>query len=193
MIQIEHLHKKFDHKILFDDFSYTFKENGIIAIKGKSGVGKTTLLRMIAHLDKKYSGNILNVPEKISFVFQEDCLLPNCNALENVALVLGNDKKAFEIAEKWLIKMEMEQDLYTYPKAMSKGMKQRVSIARALAYDAPVILLDEPFNGIDTKRCYAIMDLLKDCSKTKLCMIITHHEEYLQYLNCECIEIESAL
>ena len=95
MIRLKNITKKFGKKVIFKDFSLDIGNSGIYALKGASGCGKTTLLRMIAGLDRKYSGDIkLENISKISYVFQEPRLLPDSNALENVMLVLGKDDKA---------------------------------------------------------------------------------------------------
>ena len=187
---ISDLSKKFGKKTVFDSFSLKIEDKGITALWGESGCGKTTLLRMIAGLDKKYSGEIEyeNI-KKISYVFQETRLLNNLPALENVSLTLGNNEETKETAKKWLIKMGLENDLYTYPDEMSGGMKQRVSIARALAFDGDILLLDEAFNGIDPERTQAIMDMIIEYSKNKPCIVVTHNKEQLDYLGCKVIEL----
>ena len=121
-------------------------------------------------------------------------MLNASTALENVALVLKNTKekntkKAEEKAASILTKMGLGNDLYTYPEELSGGMKQRVSIARAFAYNGDVLLLDEPFNGLDEERVGSIMDMIKEYSKEKLCIIVSHNTEHLDYLGCEIIRI----
>lgn len=187
---ISNLSKKFGKKIIFDNLSLNIEDKGIYALWGESGCGKTTLLRIIAGLDKKYSGKVEyeNI-KKISYVFQEPRLLYNSSAFENVALPLGNDEKAKETAELWLRKVGLESDIYTYPDEMSGGMKQRVAIARAMAFDGDILLLDEAFNGIDSERTKAIMDLVIEYSKTKPCIVVTHNEKHLEYMNCKVINL----
>lgn len=187
---ISNLSKKFGKKIIFDNFSLNIDNNGIYALWGESGCGKTTLLRIIAGLDKKYSGKIEygNI-KKISYVFQEPRLLYNLSACENVAIPLGNDNAAKEKAELWLKKMGLENDIYTYPDEMSGGMKQRVAIARALAFDGDILLLDEAFNGIDPQRTKSIMDMVIEYSKNKPCIVVTHNIEHLEYLKCKVINL----
>ena len=190
MIEINNLSKKFGKKIIFDNLSISIDEKGITAIRGASGCGKTTLLRIIAGLDKKYSGKVtFEKTKKISYVFQEPRLLDHSTALENVALPLGNTEEAKKAAKEWLIRLGLENDINTYPKEMSGGMKQRVSIARAFAYNGDIMLLDEPLNGIDKDRCIAIMDMILEYSKNKPCIIVTHHQEQLDYLNCKIIDL----
>lgn len=189
-MKITNLSKKFGKKILFDKFSLEIAECGILAIKGNSGCGKTTLMRIIAGLDKKYTGKIEygNI-KKISYVFQEPRLLPGCTALENVALPLGDTEEAKETAKMWLTKLGLEEDLDTYPDELSGGMKMRVAIARAFAYDGDLLLLDEAFNGIDADRTNAIMDMVIEYSNKKPCIVITHNQDQLDYLKCKIVNI----
>lgn len=189
-MKLINLSKKFGRKKLFENLSFDLPENGIVAISGESGCGKTTLLRMIAGLDKKYSGKIeYGSVKKISYVFQEPRLLPNSTALENVALPLGNTAEAKNTAKVWLEKVGLENDLDTYPDELSGGMKMRVAIARALAYDGDLLILDEAFNGIDAERAKKVMDLVLDYAKEKPCIVVTHNQEHLDHLQCDIIKI----
>jgi len=190
MIRLKNVSKKFGKKVIFKDFSLDIGNSGIYAVKGSSGCGKTTLLRMIAGLDKKYSGDIeLENIGKISYVFQEPRLLPNSDALENVTLVLGNDSVASKKAKEMLSKMGLENDLHTYPDQMSGGMKMRTAIARALCYDGDLLLLDEAFNGIDSERTKSIMDMIIEYAKERPVLFVTHNDEQVEYMGCKIIEI----
>ncbi len=190
MIKLKNISKKFGKKIIFKDFSLDIGDTGIYAIKGASGCGKTTLLRMISGLDRKYSGDIeFENVSKISYVFQETRLLPDSDALENVMLVLGKSEDAEKKAAEMLFKMGLENDLHTYPAEMSGGMKMRVAIARALVYDGDLLLLDEAFNGIDSERTKSIMDMIVEYAKTKSVIFVTHNDEQIEYMDCKIIEI----
>ncbi len=187
---ISNLSKKFGKKTIFDNFSVEIADKGIYALWGKSGCGKTTLLRIISGLDKRYSGKIeYGDIKKISYVFQEPRLLNTSTALENVALPLGNTEQARESAKYRLTQMGLESEINTYPDELSGGMKQRVAIARALAYDGDILLLDEAFNGIDEKMTKSIMDIVIEYSKNKPCIVVSHNKEHLDYLGCKIIEL----
>ncbi len=156
MIEIRNLRKSYKSTVLYDDFSISFEENRISGIIGASGCGKTTLLRVMAGLEPYEAGTVsgMNAGDGISFVFQEDRLLPWLNVYKNIELVL-RAKMSAEEAEKRitevleLLDMKKAKDLM--PSELSGGMQRRVAIGRALAFDSDVLLLDEPFKGLDDK------------------------------------------
>ncbi len=142
------------------DVSFKMYDGEFIAILGPSGCGKSTLLRIIAGLEKPTSGQILfmnkpieGISPRIAMVFQSPALLPWLTALENVSLVLearGMDKKtSMEIARRYLSLVGLAGFENSYPRELSGGMKQRVSIARALAVSPQLLLLDEAFSQLD--------------------------------------------
>ena len=152
MMIIENLTKQFGNQTLYTGLNLSFSESSLNILTGPSGCGKTTLLRIIAGLDKDYTGTLKNIPMPISYVFQEDRLIPWLNVEENIHFVLKNvmDKEAMTaITEHILHKVQLYEDRHKLPKALSGGMQRRTSIARAFAYPSRLLLLDEPFNGLD--------------------------------------------
>lgn len=144
MIEFEHVQAGYPGKKIFNDLSLVFPQKGAIALMGPSGYGKTTLLRLAAGLIKPESGRIKGLEgKKISFLFQEDRLLPWLTAQKNVALASDEEKAAC-----WLEQMEIE-NAAQYPREMSGGMQRRVALARAMAFGGDILLLDEPFKGLD--------------------------------------------
>ena len=130
--------------------SFTLPGRGAIQVFGPSGCGKTLLLRILAGLNRPYSGRIEGLDNlRVSMVFQEDRLLPWCTALENVRCVLKAGEGSEELAYSWLSRMELSDDSQSYPNELSGGMQRRLALARALAYGGDLLLLDEPFNGLD--------------------------------------------
>ena len=128
--------------------SVTLPDKGVVAVLGPSGSGKSTLLKLLAGLLVPKEGKVLGLErKKIAMVFQEDRLLPWYTALENVTLVCKNRERAAEMLEQ----VELLQHLSVYPDALSGGMQRRVAIARALAFGGDVLLLDEPFQGLDAE------------------------------------------
>jgi NitT/TauT family transport system ATP-binding protein len=167
-VRIEHLSFSYGKTPLFRDFSLVLGKENPLAILGPSGCGKTTLLRLIAGLLQPDSGEIRFSAQQntgasgCSIVFQEPRLFPWLPALENVALPLkqriGSDA-AKERAERFLHLVGLEKRLTAYPAELSGGEKQRVSIARAFAFPASLILMDEPFQSLDIPRRIEMMDL----------------------------------
>ena len=191
-IEIKNLKKSFDGKVIFDDFSYSFPDNGVFALIGPSGVGKTTLLRIISGLDSDFSGEILYDEKLFSFAFQEYRLFPGLNALDNV--VFANFDKKTEAEEKMCssILFELgfsEEDLLLLPGELSGGMKQRVSLARAFVNSSKTLLLDEPTKELDPSNAIKVLDRIKAEGRSRLVIVVTHSQEDVEYLGATRIEI----
>lgn len=168
-VLFDKVRKTFDGKQVFSDFSYTLSLQGITALMGPSGCGKTTLLRLLCGLESPDSGTISGAPETYTFLFQENRLLPWASALENVALVSD-----IETAKNILRKVGLAQELQTLPSSLSGGMQRRVALARALAHKSPVLLLDEPFKGLDADLCREMIALLRQEAQTRPILLVTH-------------------
>lgn len=131
-------------KAVLSGLDLTLPECGSVALMAPSGFGKTTLLRTLAGLTPLLSGQITGLSgRKTAFLFQEDRLLPWLTARQNAALAGSADA-----ADAWLAKMEIEQP-DQFPREMSGGMQRRVALARALTLGGDMLLLDEPFKGLD--------------------------------------------
>lgn len=147
-ICFENICKKYAQMQVYENFSLEIESGKITCLLGESGCGKTTLLNMLASLIP-YEGNIRNVPERISYIFQEERLLPNLTVYENIRYVLGKRADRTAIMDI-LEKVELAEKADAYPAELSGGQAQRVSIARAFAYPSELILMDEPFSSLDT-------------------------------------------
>lgn len=150
-MKIENLDKTFGSNSVMKGFSLDVKPHGITCLIGPSGCGKTTLLNIIAGTLNPDAGTIIRDSDengRTSYLFQEPRLLPWLTALENVAVVLEGDASA---ARNMLNEVGLEDSLEKYPNELSGGMKQRVSMARAFLYPSRLLLMDEPFQNLDTK------------------------------------------
>lgn len=172
-ICLDHVSMAFGEKTLFTDLTLTFSSPGQYALLGPSGRGKTTLLRLIAGLERPVSGRITGPQDaRISFCFQEDRLLPWKTVLENVALACGDA----EAARRWIARVGLSGEENSYPASLSGGMKRRASLARALSYDAPILLMDEPFRALDDVTHAKMLALVHEAAKDKLLILVTHDE-----------------
>jgi len=176
MIKFDDVSLRFGKNTVIDRLSYEFEDGKVTAILGESGIGKTTLLNLIAGLNKPSEGELIREYGRLSYIFQEPRLFPWLNALENVATV--SDEKT---AKEMLSLMGLSDALGKYPAELSGGMKQRVSIARALAYDPDVILMDEPFASLDKERRGTVSDALFEMIRGRTAIIVTHDMSDTKY------------
>lgn len=173
MIEIKNISKTFDKQIL-NGFSFQFRQPETFCFFGPSGCGKTTLMNLIAGLIQPDEGSITGLEDKqISYVFQEDRLLPWISARQNILAV--NDDEG--LCDYLLQTAGLFEDSFKFPNEMSGGMRQRISILRALAFDGDVFLMDEPFKGLDKKNKNNIIQLIKKQTQGKYCFLITHDKE----------------
>lgn len=177
MIELVNVSKKYANTPVYENFSLEIEEGKITCLLGASGCGKTTLLNMLAGLTP-YEGRIGNVPERISYIFQEERLLPNLTVKQNVALVLGKNADGKKISEM-LEKVELSGKEDAYPAELSGGQAQRVSIARAFAYPSGLILMDEPFSSLDTALKIRLIDVFCRLwqEEKRTAVFVTHDAE----------------
>lgn len=179
-IILKNISKSFEDKTVVQDLNFTFPERGIVVITGRSGVGKTTLLKMILGLVSPDEGEITGNNQKFSVVFQENRLVPTLNTLENILYVTGKQKKEMAIKMLECVGLAGEED--TIPENLSGGMARRVALARALCVEGTLIL-DEPFKEIDVQTKQNIIPLIEQRSKNDLVVMVTHNQEEIDLLN----------
>jgi NitT/TauT family transport system ATP-binding protein len=174
-------------KTVLDDVSLHIPAGKTTVIMGPSGCGKTTLLRLMSGLIEPISGNVTRETDSISYLFQDPALLPWLTAVENVNLVLSDTKQTLTKAREWLTRIGLEGEANTYPSALSGGMRQRVALARALSTDAELLLLDEPFRGMDEELHAKMRDLIRTCRQGKTTVIVTHDAQDAEIADCRIV------
>lgn len=180
-IEIKNLYKSYGDLIICQDFNITLEEKKITGILGPSGCGKTTLLNIIAGLEEYQRGSIKGLEGKtFSYIFQEDRLLPWSTVKENIRFVLDSiydEEMAEKVANQYIDMVGLKEYANYYPRQLSGGMKQRVAIARAFAYPADILLMDEPFKGLDLElKTGLIQSFLKLWNQDKRTVIFVTHD-----------------
>ena len=181
-IVITSLYKNFGEKQIFENLNISFKAGSRTAIMAKSGRGKSTLVKMIAGIDKQFEGDISGAPENIAMVFQEDRLCESFSAGLNISLSGNADESEINSI---LEQFDMSGEIKTKVINLSGGMKRKVAIARALLADSELLILDEPFTGLDTNSKEKVAKTILDYSKDKTVIIITHNNDEAKLLHAE--------
>ena len=192
MIELKDLSFSYGEKEVLKNLSYTFPDRGIFAVMGGSGEGKTTLLRLLATLEKPCSGEITSTHKKIAIAFQEPRLLPWLNAENNLKFVLSKEKIANGTARSLLREFELSECAKQLPSELSGGLNQRLSLARALAADADLLLLDEPFSALDAALKERVAELVKNANKDGLTLVITHDLQDAALLGAKVLTLKNA-
>lgn len=174
MLTLHNVTRRYGDKTVLEGLTYTFPKRGIVALMGPSGCGKTTLLRLLAGLDRPDGGEVQGDYTKAAVSFQEPRLLPWLNCEENINIVLSKGNKGPELVSKILEELELSEVKNALPKALSGGMKQRLSLARALAFGGDLLLLDEPFSALDEALKARIAPLIRAANPNGLTVLITH-------------------
>lgn len=181
--EVKNINKSYNNLKILEDVSIDFEEYKTTCILGESGVGKTTLLNIISGITDKDSGEIIGFQnEDSSFVFQEDRLIKWKNVKDNISFVLEKkmEKKKIEATiDKYLKIVNLEEYKYYYPKELSGGMRQRISILRAFVYPSNLLIMDEPFKSLDINNKQILIELFKKLRtvEKKTCILVTHDIE----------------
>lgn len=189
MIALQNVHFSYDGTAVLQGIDWQLPPSGIVCLRGASGCGKTTLLRLLAGLERPSSGRVVGLDDKrVSVCFQEDRLLPWCTALENVTLACGDAERAREL----LCQFGLADCLDSRPAQMSGGQQRRVALARALSVDADLLLLDEPFTGMDATTWGLVVPTIEAFAATHTVVLVTHIAAEAEALSAAVLELGSA-
>ncbi|MBQ6896972.1 MAG: amino acid ABC transporter ATP-binding protein [Oscillospiraceae bacterium] len=211
MLKVTNLYKSFGEQTVLNDISFELASGEIMCLRGKSGAGKTTLIRCICNLDKADSGTISindieslenGKPNKayqntVGMVSQGLDLFPNLNVMDNITLApvsrkLMTKEEAEKNAQALLDSLEIGDKAKSYPSRLSGGEKQRVAVARACILSPSVLFFDEPTSALDIKATREVANLIEDIASRGISVvIITHDESFCDMLGARQIVIES--
>lgn len=180
-ITLDRVSRSFDGREVLHNVSLSLSGGGAVCFFGPSGCGKTTLLRLICGLDQPDGGRV-GIPRGLRFSchFQEDRLLPWYTAAENLRLA-GAEPGL------WLRKVQLEDAADLYPNELSGGMRRRLSLARALAHESDVLVLDEPVRELDEAAANAMIELINQEKGQRLLLLVTHDWAQAERLGCSMI------
>ena len=182
--------KAFEGKEVLSCVSVKIAVGETVCIRGHSGIGKTTLLRIIAGLTAPDSGEVSGVPEKIAFVFQEDRLCEDFSAVSNVRLVTGRSMPAETILQH-LAELELSESAMLPVRDLSGGMKRRVALARAICAVPELLILDEPFKGLDSGLKQKVIAYIKKHTAGKTVICVTHDPAEAEQMGGRIIDLDS--
>lgn len=195
-VNIKNIQKAFGTKEVLNGIDITLEDDGIYCLMGSSGMGKTTLLRIMMDLEDPDSGMIEGLGKNdIAVMFQEDRLLEWMDAVDNVAVVRKEVKNA--AAKKKIeenLKQILPEDCLHQPVAqLSGGMKRRVALARAMNFPSKLIILDEPFTGLDWQTKMEVIDYILEMRKGRILLVATHGADDAALLGAKIIRLEELL
>ena len=206
ILTLKNISFSYKDKLIFDNYNFVINKEEIIAIIGPSGCGKSTLLKIINGLETEYSGDVLldgvnvnNIPvnkRDIVLMFQDNLLFPHMTIFENIEFSLKMKKypkhKIKNMVDEVAKDIHLQDKLNKYPRELSGGQQRRVALARAVISKPKLLLLDEPFTGLDKEIKLEIMNLVKIIREKYNTSIIfvTHDLSEAEYLEAKCIEFK---
>jgi NitT/TauT family transport system ATP-binding protein len=174
-LMIDNLRKSYDGHVVLDGLTHTFPYGALTCVTGRSGCGKTTLLRLIAGLEAPDAGSIDGIPEGgIAMVFQEDRLPPQLCAADCLRCVLKKDPRREAAIAGALAALGLDHASDQPVREFSGGMRRRVALARALLFPSPLVLLDEPFKGLDADTRRRAIDFTLPLLAGRTTLLVTH-------------------
>ncbi|EMB80143.1 amino acid ABC transporter ATP-binding protein [Streptococcus mutans] len=206
MLELKNISKQFGQKVIFNHFNLSIPEGKILSLVGPSGGGKTTLLRMLAGLEKIDSGQVIYDDEVIAiehlghrnllgFVFQDFQLFPHLTVLDNLILspiksMNVSKEEVIQKARDLLKRLGLEEHENAYPYSLSGGQKQRVALARAMMVNPKIIGYDEPTSALDPELRQEVEKLILQNQKLGITQIVvTHDMQFAQNISDEIVKI----
>ena len=182
-IAVNHLWKSYDGTPVLEDFSCSIPRGSCCALLAPSGAGKTTLLRLLLGLEQPDSGIILGIPARCGVLFQEDRLFPGLCAVSNVTAATSCSRGE---ATALLSRLGLEDESQKKPvRLLSGGQARRVSLARALLAKGELLILDEPFTGLDDSTRQLCAAVIRDYRQGRTLLAVTHNLDDLPLLGIE--------
>ena len=206
ILDVKQLSHFFGEKEALTNLNFSINHNSIVSVLGPSGCGKTTLIRLIAGLEQIQNGEIflekslvanknLNVPPEkrsISYVFQDFALFPHMTVLENISFAAGSKSNKKQLIDQVINLSKVENFLDKYPHSLSGGEQQRVALARSIAVQPKLLLLDEPFSDLDINLKREIIDdtlhLINSLESSAI--VVTHNAEEAMFLSDTILVME---
>ncbi len=175
----------YGRKNILRDFSFRAETGEKICLFGPSGCGKSTVLRLICGLEKPTAGTLSVHAKTVRPVFQEDRLLPFLTVAENVAMFSDRAR-----ADEILRRLDLADAADEYPRNLSGGMARRAALARALAQNGDLYVLDEPFNGLDDENTQNAIALIRERTAGKTVICVLHDADHAKRLGCRIVEMK---
>ena len=192
MLKLSKIEKSFGDKKVLSSVSLTVEKGDRAMLFGMSGCGKTTLLRIAAGLEKQDVGTV-EKKGTAAVVFAEPRLFPTATVLENVTAVIKDKRDAKKKAREILEAFGLGDAEKLYPSELSTGMAARVSLARAVAYDADIYLMDEPFKSLDEEIKRSVVSYLKTFFSDKAVLIISHDRDEAEMMDADAYLMENGV
>ena len=190
-LTLENLQKSYGSLPVLDHCSFSFSSGRIYCLMGPSGSGKTTLFRILMGLEPADGGSIRFEPSSPEFsaVFQEDRLCETFSPVENLRFVLGKSVSREDIRRELSLLLP-EESLSRPVFTLSGGMKRRTAICRAMTAHSDLIIMDEPFTGLDEDTKKLVIEYIKSRQRRRLLIVSTHQEEDVELLGGELVRME---
>ena len=187
-LKLVSLSKSFGDKKVIEDFNHSFRQGARYCLMGESGCGKTTLLNLIMGLITPDDGDVSGRPERISAVFQEDRLCEDFTSVGNLIAVSHKNSDLTKI-DALLDELGLEPHKAQPVSLLSGGQKRRVSIARALWVESDMVIMDEPFKGLDDELKEKVIKTVLEKTKGKTLIAATHDARECELLGAEIINL----